>query len=118
VSVNEIPRPSPLPVPPPIPPTRVPFSLSDGVTPSHRLKRADTLPSSASAPEIVVAEDNKLPRNPKHWSTDDLASHLTTSFRASSKLSTEDQGHLLRAIKEQTITGRNFLRLTDADLAR
>lgn len=117
VSVNEIPRPSPLPVPPPIPPTRVPFSLSDGVTPSHRLKRADTLPSSASAPEIVVAEDNKLPRNPKHWSTDDLASHLTTSFRASSKLSTEDQGHLLRAIKEQTITGRNFLRLTDADLA-
>lgn len=85
--------------------------------PSHRLKRADTLPSSASVPENVVAEDNKLPRNPKHWSTDDLTSHLTTSLRASSKLSTEDQGHLLRAVKEQTISGRNFLRLTDADLA-
>ncbi|KAG1776919.1 hypothetical protein EV702DRAFT_1226507 [Suillus placidus] len=45
------------------------------------------------------------------------ASHLTTSLQAGSMLSAEDQVHLLRAIKEQTITGRNFLRLTDADLA-
>jgi hypothetical protein len=116
VTVNEIPRPSPLPVPPSISPTRVP--LSDNVTPSHRLKRADTPPSSASVLNNAVTADNKLPRNPKHWSTDDLASHLATSLRACSELSTEDQGQLLRTIKEQTITGRNFLRLTDADLAR
>ncbi|KAG2032154.1 hypothetical protein BDR03DRAFT_1015459 [Suillus americanus] len=123
VSVNEIPRPSPLPVPPSfhsVSPTRASFSLSDNTTPSRRLRRADTLPSSANLPTLndsAVTEDNKLPRNPKHWSTDDLASHLTTSLRAESALSTEDQGHLLRVIKEQTITGRSFLRLTDTDLA-
>ncbi|KAG1868552.1 hypothetical protein F4604DRAFT_1584589 [Suillus subluteus] len=127
VRVNEIPRPSPLPVPPsfhPIPPTRASssFSLDDDTTPSRRLRRADTLPSSASLPALndldsAVTEDNKLPRNPKHWSTDDLVSHLATSLRAESALSTKDQGHLLRVMKEQTITGRSFLRLTDADLA-
>ncbi|KAG2101630.1 uncharacterized protein F5147DRAFT_708903 [Suillus discolor] len=122
-SVNEIPRPSPLPVPPSfhaIPPTRASFSLSDDATPSRRLKRADTLPSSASVPALnknTVTEDNNLPRNPKHWSTDDLVSHLATSLWAGSELSTEDRGRLLCMIKEQTITGRNFLRLTDADLA-
>ncbi|KAG1774519.1 hypothetical protein EV702DRAFT_528018 [Suillus placidus] len=122
-SVNEIPRPSPLPVPSSfhsVSPTRASFSLSDDTMSSCRLKRADTPSSSASLPALndnVITEDNKLPRNPKHWSTDDLASHLTTSLRAGSVLSAEDQVHLLRAIKEQTITGRNFLRLTDADLA-
>lgn len=124
VSVNEIPRPSPLPVPPsfrPIPPTRASFSLKDDTMPARRLRRADTLPSSATSPALnvsAVAENNKLPRNPKHWSTDDLASHLSTSLQAGGVLSTEDQGNLLRVVKEQTITGRNFLRLTDVDLAR
>ncbi|KAG1820820.1 uncharacterized protein BJ212DRAFT_1477916 [Suillus subaureus] len=123
VSVNEIPRPSPLPVPPSfhsIPPTRASCSLSNDITPSRRLRRADTLPSSASLPALndsAVTEDNELPRNPKHWSTDDFASHFATSFRAGNALSSEDQGHLLRVIKEQNITGRSFLRLTDADLA-
>ncbi|KAG1736297.1 hypothetical protein EDB19DRAFT_1037118 [Suillus lakei] len=120
VSVNEIPRPSPLPVPPSLHsacPTRASVSLSEDATPSRRLKCADTLPSSATVPVNAVAEDNKLPRNPKRWSTDDLTSHLATSLRAGSELSTKDQGHLLHAIQEQTITGRDFLRLTDADLA-
>ncbi|KAG0705779.1 hypothetical protein DFH29DRAFT_248387 [Suillus ampliporus] len=124
VSVNEIPQPSPLPVPPSfrsVSPTRgFDVSLSGDATPPHRLKRADTLPPTAIIPALddnAVAEDNNLPSNPKHWSTDDLALHLATSLRAGSELSAEDQGHLLRAIKEQTITGRDFLRLTDADLA-
>ncbi|KAG2363811.1 hypothetical protein BDR07DRAFT_1608582 [Suillus spraguei] len=123
VSVNEISRPSPLPVPPSfysVSPTCVSFSLSNDAMPTRRLKRADTLPSSASLSALsdeAITEGNKLPRNPKHWSTDDLVLHLATSLRADSALSTEDQGHLLCAIKEQNITGRNFLRLTDADLA-
>ncbi|KAG2147720.1 uncharacterized protein EDB93DRAFT_1328425 [Suillus bovinus] len=124
VSVNEIPGPSPLPVPLSFhstPLTRASLSLSDDATPSRRLKRADTLPPSASVPVLNnndVTEDNdKLPRNPKHWSTDDLALHLATSLQVGSQLSTEDQGHLIRVIKEQNFTGRNFLRLTDADLA-
>ncbi|KAG2064973.1 hypothetical protein BDR04DRAFT_207595 [Suillus decipiens] len=123
VSVNEISRPSPLPVPPSFysaSSTRASFSLSDGTMPTRRLKRADTLPSSASLSlfnDEAITEDNKLPRNPKNWSTDDLISHLATSLRTGSALSTEDQEHLLCAIKEQNITGRNFLRLTDADLA-
>ncbi|KAG2115010.1 hypothetical protein DEU56DRAFT_179377 [Suillus clintonianus] len=120
VSVNEITRPSPLPIPPSFNSVSPSFSLSDDATPHHRLKRADTLPSNAIVPVLhdnSVGEDNKLPRNPKHWSTEDLASHVATSLRAGSELSAEDQGHLLCAIKEQTITGRDFLRLTDADLA-
>ncbi|KAG1735351.1 uncharacterized protein EDB91DRAFT_1145060 [Suillus paluster] len=122
VNVNEIPSPSPspLPVPPSLPTRGSSVFLSDDATPPRRLKRAETLPPTATIPvidDIAVAEDNNLPRNPKHWSTDDLALHLATSLRAGSELSAEDQGYLLRAIKEQTITGRDFLRITDADLA-
>ncbi|OJA08275.1 hypothetical protein AZE42_03781 [Rhizopogon vesiculosus] len=114
----EIAQPPPLPVPPSISPTRASFTLDEGK--SRRLRRAETLPPTSAVPILndnAVVVDNKLPRNPKQWSADDLASYITTSLQTGGELDTEDKGLVLHAIKEKTITGRDFLRLTDANLA-
>jgi hypothetical protein len=123
VSINKITQPPPLPVPlsfPSVSPTRASFTLVNDATP-RRPRRAETLPPTAAVPvfyDNTVAEDNKLPRNPKQWSADDLASYIATSIQAGNELSVEDQGCLLHVIKEQPLLGRDFLRLTDADLTR
>jgi len=99
-----------------VPPTRATFSPVDDPT-SRR--RAESLPPTAVVPVFDGhAEDDKLTRNPKQWSANDLASYIATALQAGNELNVADQEDLLHAIKEQTITGRDFLRLTDADLAR
>ena len=123
ININKITQPPPLPVPPSkfpsVSPTRAPFTLDEAI--HRRLRRAETLPPAAAVPILndnAVAGDDKLPRDPKHWSADDLASYIITLLQAGSELGAEDQRLLLHAISDHTITGRDFLRLTDADLAR
>ncbi|KAA1467250.1 hypothetical protein DENSPDRAFT_847425 [Dentipellis sp. KUC8613] len=127
--------PSPLPVPES--PTRSHRSQSEdgasiGGSPSpSRAKRAETLPSSASAPMALSldtdgfsfgAED--LPMNPKVWTPSQLAVYLTTALRVRSP-SGEDDGSTMPAavardiagwVRDSKINGRTFLRWNDFDL--
>lgn len=75
-------------------------------------------PPPLPIPPSVSSTRAPFSRNPKQWSADDVASYIATSLQEDNEFSTIDQEHLLYAIKEQAITGRDFLRLTDVDLTK
>ncbi|KIJ62968.1 hypothetical protein HYDPIDRAFT_30098, partial [Hydnomerulius pinastri MD-312] len=123
-SVNELTRPAPLPAPPSFfsaSPTRTSFRPGDEATPPRRTRRAETLPPGASNPMTDPINDaifdGDLPSNPKQWNTDQAATYLSTSLRAGGGLDYSSVEDVLECIRERGFTGRELLRLTDADLA-
>ncbi|KAH9838738.1 uncharacterized protein C8Q71DRAFT_544656 [Rhodofomes roseus] len=141
-SLNAVPEspdrsPRPLPVPP--------GSSSANTSPVHsadpslsgyeadtsfprRTKRADTLPtfpSNASSLEVLAIPED-LPPNPKLWTPSQLSTYLTTALRVTSQAKAGQQGAVplpTRVAKDiatftrsRMISGRMFLRLTEADL--
>lgn len=97
---NELPR--PLPVPP-----------SDNYT---RDRRADTLPSTLSQPNLFGIDDD-LPDDPRTWSPSDLSTYLSASLRLTSADLPPLVVHDITAfVRSQKLTGKKFLRLTDGDL--
>ncbi|KAI9457040.1 hypothetical protein HD554DRAFT_1829533 [Boletus coccyginus] len=68
-------------------------------------------------PELYVG----LPPNPKQWNTDELTTYLGTSFRSGNSTDgAKDDPSLvdiLEYVRTRGLTGRELLRLTDADLA-
>ncbi|KZT73456.1 hypothetical protein DAEQUDRAFT_743004 [Daedalea quercina L-15889] len=138
-SVAESPSRSPRPLPAP------PTSNSANTSPVHsadpslsvheadssfprRTKRADTLPTFPSNEHtlelLAIPED--LPTNPKVWTSSQLSMYLTTALRITSQVKTGQPGAVplpVRVAKDiaaftrsRMITGRMFLRLTEADL--
>jgi hypothetical protein len=59
-----------------------------------------------------------LPSNPKQWNTHQLATYLSTSLREEDGLDDLGAEAVLDCVRECGFTGRELLRLTDADLAR
>lgn len=63
-----------------------------------------------------------LPPNPKQWNTDELTTYLETSSRSGNSTDgAKDDPSLvdiLEYVCTRGLTGRELLRLTDADLAR
>lgn len=69
-----------------------------------------------SAPELYAG----LPPNPKQWSTDELATYLETALRSGNDTDRNKDDPLvdiLECVRTRGLTGRELLRLTDADLA-
>ncbi|KAF8442045.1 hypothetical protein L210DRAFT_3191081 [Boletus edulis BED1] len=122
--------PAPLPAPQPNV-AALPDSISRADEPklSHRVRRAETMPSSAikpvndrfshdqeSRPELYAG----LPSNPKQWNTDELITYLETSFKLCNDTN-GDKGDsslvgILECVRARGLTGRELLRLTDADV--
>ncbi|KAI0027291.1 hypothetical protein K488DRAFT_74664, partial [Vararia minispora EC-137] len=104
---QDIRPPRPLPTPPP----------------DHRPRiRADTLPSPGPGsqdpqdPHALGAED--LPANPKTWAPAQLSAYLLTALRTRTLTpdADADAPAIAAWIRAHGITGRAFLRWTDADL--
>ena len=70
-----------------------------------------------SRPELYAG----LPANPKQWNTDDLATYLETSLSSGNNADGAKDNHslvdILECVRIRGLTGRELLRLTDADLA-
>lgn len=96
----------------------------------RRTKRADTLPTFPSEQpspglELLTIPDD-LPPNPKLWTPSQLSTYLTTALRVTSQAKIGQPGAVplpIRVAKDiaaftrsRMITGRMFLRLTEADL--
>lgn len=113
--------PRPLPIPPsfesPARPTNK--GVADGQVFPQRV-RAETLPSSPNPtlPSPVKVED--LPSNPRVWTTSQLASYLVTALRVRSgetlPLPLPVAKDVATFVRQERLTGRAFLRLTEQDL--
>lgn len=129
--------PAPLPTPPSVvaSPNNSPVSPKRADEPklSHRVKSAETLSGSTTQPISENHSDNQghefnhdenpgpglysgLPSNPKQWNTDQLATYLETSFKLDNTANGDKAG-MLECVRTRGLTGRELLRLTDADLA-
>lgn len=90
----------------------------------RRNKRADTLPSFGSTEEVqllTIPED--LPSNPKTWAPAQLSTYLVMALRVTDHSRSESAGLPIRVAKDiaafaksRMITGRMFLRLSEAEL--
>lgn len=128
--------PRPLPTPPSFrSPTRSTDGTSDGYmspedegAPFRRTRRAETLPSVFdSVLWSAQFQGSDLPSNPKTWTPAQLSSYLSMSLRSGSQTSLKEGrtlpsevlvNELCSFVKDSRISGRTFLRLTDADLER
>lgn len=105
---------------------------------THRVRRAETMPSNATEPitenhsydqkhEFSHVQDCTLelyvglPPNPKQWNTDELITYLKTSFKFGSTANGDKEDSslvdILECVRTRGLTGRELLRLTNADLA-
>ncbi|KAF8554017.1 hypothetical protein OG21DRAFT_1463222 [Imleria badia] len=135
--------PEPLPTPPSIVVASpdnpsVPLWRADEPKFSHQVKRVETMPSSATEPitenhsydqkhEFSHDQDIRaelyagLPPNPKQWNTGELTTYLETSFKSGSNSDGDKADsslmNILECVRTRGFTGREILRLTDADLA-
>ena len=132
--------PRPLPAPPTASGNTSPVHSADASLAGYdadasfprRTKRADTLPTFPSeqpAPglELLTIPDD-LPPNPKLWTPSQLSTYLKTALRVTSQARVGQPGAVplpIRVAKDiaaftrsRMITGRMFLRLTEADLER
>jgi len=115
---------APLPLPPPpnsnitssspsSSPVHRQYADEDDDTPRRRVQRAETLPSSVGAPVPTL----DLPDDPKTWTPSQLSSYLASTLQAGdASLPTPVSKDISKFIKENRITGRVFLRLSDEDL--
>lgn len=129
--------PRPLPAPPTASGNNSPVhsadaSLADASSFPRRTKRAETLPTFPSeqpAPGLeLLAIPDDLPPNPKLWTPAQLSTYLKTALRVTSQARVGQPGAVplpIRVAKDiaafarsRMITGRMFLRLTEADLER
>ncbi|KAF9231364.1 hypothetical protein BU15DRAFT_82480 [Melanogaster broomeanus] len=123
VGGNEVNLPAPLPTPPSSSalPTRSSSHSADDTTPRRRTRRAETLPGGTTNPitDLVNGANlyGDLPSNPRQWNTDELATYLSSSLRETSILDDLGVEGVLDFIRERGFTGRELLKLTDADLA-
>jgi len=71
-----------------------------------------------SRPELYAG----LPPNPKQWNTDELTTYFETSFWSGNNADGDKDDPslvgILEYVRTRGLTGRELLRLTDADLAR
>lgn len=135
--------PAPLPTPPSIIvalPDNPSVSLRRADEPklTHRVRRAETMPQSSTTAAITGhhSYDQKhkyshdqdtgpklcagLPPNPKQWSADELTTYLETFLGSGNNTDAgKDDSSLvdvLECVRTRGLTGRELLRLTDADL--
>jgi len=108
-----------LPPPPPVvSPSSSPVQTQldddeDDDTPRKRMQRADTMPSSASAP----LQDLDLPDDPTIWKPSQLSIYLSSILRAGdAKLPVAVAKDIASFVRENRITGKIFLRLSEDDL--
>ncbi|THH04258.1 hypothetical protein EW145_g5655 [Phellinidium pouzarii] len=94
-------------------------SSEDFLFPTHRTKRADTLPSTPALPPPSPVKVDDLPSNPRVWTASQLSSYLITALRVKSGESlplplpvTKD---IAAFVKEARLNGRAFLRLNEQD---
>lgn len=135
--------PTPLPTPPTVVvalPDNPSVSLKRADEPKimHRVRiRAETMPPSSatatttghhsydqkpnhsdqdSGPELYAG----LPPNPKQWNTDEVTTYLETTLRSGCNTDGDKSDTLvdmLECVRTRGLTGRELLRLTNADLA-
>jgi hypothetical protein len=85
----------------------------DDDTPQKRMQRADTMLSSASAP----LQDLDLPDDPTIWKPSQLSIYLSSILRAGdAKLPAAVAKDIASFVRENRITGKIFLRLSEDDL--
>ncbi|KAH8118167.1 hypothetical protein DFH11DRAFT_882542 [Phellopilus nigrolimitatus] len=119
--------PRPLPIPPSLESPqkerreRHGYSSSEDFRfPSHRTRRADTLPSAPTPPPSSPVKVDDLPSNPRVWTTSQLASYLITALRVRSgevlPLPLPVAKDVAAFVKEARLNGRAFLRLNEQDL--
>ncbi|KAG6372161.1 hypothetical protein JVT61DRAFT_7951 [Boletus reticuloceps] len=126
--------PAPLPAPQPnvaASPDSISAALKRADEPklSRRVRRAETKSNSAtkpvndrfshdqeSRPELYAG----LPSNPKQWNTDELITYLETSFKLCNDTNGDKDDSsivgILECVRARGLTGRELLRLTDADV--
>lgn len=90
-------------------------SATTTITGHHSYDQKAKYSDQDSRPELYAG----LPPNPKQWNTDELTTYLEMSLR-SGRNTDGDRDDSLMAILEYVrtrgLTGRELLRLTDADL--
>ncbi|KAG8212809.1 hypothetical protein J3R82DRAFT_11101 [Butyriboletus roseoflavus] len=136
--------PAPLPIPPSVVVASsdnpsVSSGRADEPKLTHRVRRAETMPPGSATPAITGHRGHDqnypyshdqgieselyagLPSNPKQWSTYQLTTYLETSLRSENNTDGDkDDSSLMdivECVRTRGLTGRELLRLTDADLA-
>ncbi|KAJ3495234.1 hypothetical protein NLJ89_g10658 [Agrocybe chaxingu] len=92
-------------------------SEDDDQTPRRRGQRAETLPSSTGPPEVSPPANLDLPEDPKTWTPSQLSTNLASTLRAgNADLPQPVAKDIAAFVRENRITGKAFMRLSEDDL--